>query len=129
MPDTWRVRRTANVAPCPPYPVVLYGGVILDTDQNAWPSVCPVAPSCVVRPSDGVRVDTWTGTRGFIGSIAPGATCLHLHGLKVCPSALVYSVLLLQVSVPGRHLPVYVSIGLAGTGMVARTILYSIRAA
>ena len=31
--------------------------------------------------------------------------------------------------VPGRSKPVFVSIGLAGNGMVARTILYSLRAA
>ncbi|MGA3354583.1 MAG: hypothetical protein ABSD85_15580 [Acidimicrobiales bacterium] len=37
--------------------------------------------------------------------------------------------LFLKVTVPGRSKPVYVSIGLAGNGMVARTILYSLRAA
>jgi hypothetical protein len=35
----------------------------------------------------------------------------------------------LRVNVPGRDKPVFVSIGLAGNGMVARTILYSLRAA
>jgi hypothetical protein len=35
----------------------------------------------------------------------------------------------LKVTVPGRTMPVVVSIGLAGNGMVARTILYSLRAA
>jgi len=129
VPDTWRVRRTADLAACPPYPVVLFGGVILDTDQNYWPSVCPPTWSRPVRPSDGVRVDTWSGTRGFIESIEPGATCLRVNGLKVCPSGLVYSVLLLRVTVPGLSKPVFVSIGLAGNGIVARTILYSLRAA
>jgi len=47
----------------------------------------------------------------------------------VCPSSTPdYSVLLLSVTVPGRDEPVLVSIGLAGNGMVARTILYSLQA-
>jgi hypothetical protein len=33
------------------------------------------------------------------------------------------------VAVPGHKQPVFVSIGLAGNGMVARTILDSVRAA
>jgi hypothetical protein len=33
---------------------------------------------------------------------------------------------MLKVTVPGRVKPVIVSIGLAGNGMVARTILYSL---
>ena len=40
-----------------------------------------------------------------------------------------YSILFLKVTVPRRSKPVYVSIGLAGSGTVARTILYSLRAA
>jgi hypothetical protein len=40
-----------------------------------------------------------------------------------------YSILVLKLTVPGRKTPVLVSIGLAGNGMVARTILYSLRAA
>ena len=51
---------------------------------------------------------------------------------RVCPSATPdYSILLLRVTVPAgpRPKPVYVSIGLAGNGMIARRILYSLRAA
>jgi hypothetical protein len=56
--------------------------------------------------------------------------CLSLHGLIVCPATSpAYSILVLKVTVPGRLKPVYVSIGLAGNGMVARTILYSLREA
>jgi hypothetical protein len=48
---------------------------------------------------------------------------LHLHGLTACPATSpAYSFLVLKVTVPGRKSPVYVSIGLAGNGMVARTI-------
>jgi hypothetical protein len=55
--------------------------------------------------------------------------CLNLHGLTACPATSPsYSILVLRVTVPGRKNPVYVSIGLAGNGMIARTILYSLRA-
>jgi hypothetical protein len=54
--------------------------------------------------------------------------CLKLHGLTTCPATLpTYSILVVRVTVPGRSKPVYVSIGLAGNGMIARTILYSLR--
>jgi hypothetical protein len=55
--------------------------------------------------------------------------CLKVNELRVCPATSpVYSILVLKVSVPGRSKPVYVSISLAGNGMIARTILYSLRA-
>jgi len=54
--------------------------------------------------------------------------CLEVHRLTVCPSATPeYSILFLRVTVPGREKPFFVSIGLAGDGTVARTILYSLR--
>jgi hypothetical protein len=56
--------------------------------------------------------------------------CWSVQGLTVCPaSSPAYSILVLKVTVPGRSKPVYVSIGLAGNGMIARTIQYSLRAA
>jgi hypothetical protein len=56
--------------------------------------------------------------------------CLKVNGIKACPATSpAYSILVLKVTVPGRSKPLYVSIGLAGNGMVARTILYSLRAA
>ena len=56
--------------------------------------------------------------------------CWSVQGLIACPATSpAYSILVLKVTVPGRSKPVYVSIGLAGKGMVARTIWYSLRAA
>jgi hypothetical protein len=58
------------------------------------------------------------------------AHCLDLHGLTACPATSpAYSILVLKVRVPVRDKAVFVSIGLAGNGMVARTILDSFRAA
>jgi hypothetical protein len=56
--------------------------------------------------------------------------CLSLHSLTACPATSpAYSILVLKVTVPGRSKTVYVSIGLAGNGVVARTILYSLKEA
>jgi hypothetical protein len=56
--------------------------------------------------------------------------CLNLHGLQACVTSWQYGgVLGLIVAVPGRSRPTLVEIGLAGNGMVAKTILDSLRAA
>jgi len=91
---------------------------------------CPsrVGQSRPQRPRDGVEVDgspVW-----FPIALSFSEQCLHLHGLTACPATTPdYSILVLKVTVPGRSTAVIVSIGLAGSGMVARTILYSLRAA
>ena len=80
-------------------------------------------------PSNGLRIDS--------GPYFPSSTmrftsthCLSLHGLTAClATSPAYSILVLKVTVPGRSKTVYFSIGLAGNGMVARTILYSLRPA
>ena len=78
--------------------------------------------------SDGVRVDSGSRfpapPRRFISK-----HCLNRNGLQACPATSpAYSVLVLRVTVPGRAEAVFVSIGLAGDGIAARTILYSLRA-
>jgi hypothetical protein len=56
--------------------------------------------------------------------------CLNLDGLRGCVTNITYGgVFKLVVAVPGRVRPTLVEIGLAGNGMVARTILYSLRPA
>jgi hypothetical protein len=39
---------------------------------------------------------------------------------------MVTAILVLKITVPGHKKPVFVSIGLAGNGMIARTTLYSL---
>ena len=52
-----------------------------------------------------------------------------MHGVQ-CRAAFIFARLRGRWAVvPGRTKPVFVAIGLAGTGMIARTILYSVRAA
>jgi hypothetical protein len=53
-----------------------------------------------------------------------------LRGVKAYVNALQnFDVLSLLVVVPGRAMPLDIWVGLAGNGMVAKTILYSLRAA
>jgi hypothetical protein len=73
-----------------------------------------------------------TGWDAFVADLRVtfSKDCLHIHGLTACPATTpAYAILFLRVTVPGRKTPVLVSIGLAGNGMMARTILYSLRAA
>jgi hypothetical protein len=56
--------------------------------------------------------------------------CLRLHGLRACAMSGNYGgVVGVIVAMPGRFRPTLVEIGLAGNGVVARTILDSVRAA
>ena len=130
VPATWPVQHTANWDVCGAPQLVLGfpEGVILDTDRYFLALPCAEPAPFALPPSDGVRVDS--GRQGPTGSFSPGGACLRVGGLTACPSGSpAYSILLLRVTVPGRTKPVMLSIGLAGNGMVARTILYSLRAA
>jgi hypothetical protein len=105
--------------------------VVLSTDgliaalNCAEPSVQPQ------NPQDGLQVDTGSLPLTEEGlTLAFSKHCLDLHGLTACPATSpAYSILVLKVTVPGHKQPVFVFIGLAGNGMVARTILYSLRRA
>ena len=108
--------------------------VELDTDRTRYTGSCVFGNFQEYAPGDGVQVDARVQVGQ--GPTFPNpvyrfttSQCLRLHGLTACPgTSLSYSILVLKVTVPGRSKPVYVSIGLAGNGMVARTILYSLRA-
>jgi hypothetical protein len=126
VPANWPVERTETWNLCGPVDIVSAQGVTLDTDKTFLALPCPAPLPFPVMPSDGMRVDS--GAQGPTGSFSAGGACLHIGGLTACPSSTPdYSVLLLRATVPGRAKPVFVSIGLAGSGMVARTILYSLR--
>lgn len=59
----------------------------------------------------------------------PARQCFPVNNVTVCPLMFPYSIMPLDVHVPGRKQPVEVDIGLAGSGEIARTILYSIEKA
>lgn len=104
--------------------------VTLSTDAHPYPVLyCPEIPQTAEQPKDGVQVDAGLRTEPQV-TLSFSTHCLNLGGLTACPAiSPAYSILVLKVTVAGRSRPVYVSIGLAGNGMVARTILYSLRAA
>lgn len=90
---------------------------------------CPYFPPTPQQPENGVQVDSGLRTEPMV-TLSFSDHCLVLHSLTACPaSSPAYSILVVRVNVPGRDKPVFVSIGLAGNGMVARTILYSLTAA
>lgn len=127
VPADCSIQRTETWNICAPLPVALWKEVVLDTDRVFLRLPCAFS-QFAVTPADGVRVDS--GRQGPTGSFSPGGTCLHSNGLTACPSSTPdYSILVLKVLVPGRATLVTVSIGLAGNGIVTRTILYSLRAA
>jgi hypothetical protein len=105
--------------------------VVLSTDGLIAALKCAEPSAEPQNPQDGLQVDT-----GSLALTEEGLTltfskhCLDLHGLTACPATSpAYSILVLRVTVPGGDTPVYVSIGLSGDGMVARTILYSLHPA
>jgi hypothetical protein len=134
VPSDWTVKRTnyaMGIGQICSVPGVALGGtgdsVVLSTDKKFYAVACPLIGQWPQVPADGVQVDG--------GPEAPSVTasshCLSLKALHAClagGTSYLYSILVLKVVVPGRSKPVYVSIGLAGSGMVARTILYSLRA-
>ncbi len=91
---------------------------------------CPmlVGPGPITAPVDGVVVDP--GRYGPLDSSGGTGPCTRVGGLTACPTTTdLYGVLVLSVTVPGSARPVAVEIGLAGTGVTARTILRSLRPA
>jgi hypothetical protein len=101
---------------------------IVGSDAATPPSITPCFsyPQVVHPAIDGLVVNVKPGASW------PGGTkgaCLEIHGLKTCfvsglPAT---DILFAWVTVPHRSRPVLLEIGLAGTGMTARTILYSLR--
>ena len=134
-PANWPVNRT-QVTPglgaiCGEQGVAFWDtSVTLSTDARPLlRPPCPLIRPTPQQPENGVQVDSGLRTESTV-TLSLSAHCLVLHGLTSCPAtAPAYSILVLRVNVPGRDKPVFVSIGLTGNGMVARTILDSVGAA
>jgi hypothetical protein len=135
VPANWPVNRT-QVTPglgaiCREQGVAFAGTTVtLSTDRHRLLAVfCPRMSPTPQQSENGVQVDSGLRTEPTV-TLSLSAHCLVIHGLTACPATSpAYSILVLRVNVPGRDKPVFVSIGLAGNGMTARTILYSLRAA
>jgi len=127
VPASWPVTRTSQWELCGPVTTDLTAAAaVLDTDQVLLEIPCLGPSALAISPSDGLRIDA--GNDNPTGSYLSGVRCFDIKGLSVCPSmAPAYGILLLRATGPGLAHPVAVSIGLAGNGAVARTILYSLR--
>jgi hypothetical protein len=102
--------------------------VILSTDRSS--ATCFMTASSPPTPRDGLEIAS-EPRKPTVKALAPvfSTRCFYLKDLRVCPATSpAYSILVLRVTVPGRSTPAIVSIGLAGDGMTARTILYSMGA-
>jgi hypothetical protein len=130
-PGDWQVRSIDYYGGyCGTPGVSALRSVTLSTDTRRIPQpMCPVAIPVLRPASDGIWVDA-IADRAVPTPTGPAAHCLDLHGLSVCPYANpAFGILYLLVSGPRLPHDVMVEIGLAGDGTVARTILYSLRAA
>ena len=125
-PPTWPVTRT-NWGECG-QSILSISGLAVTFSNDIYEPPCPVPfDQTVQRPTDGLRVDVGPDAQA---PTSLASKCLDLQGLRACPGTdSLYSVVVLSVKVSGPSQPVIVSIGLAGSGMVARTILYSLRPA
>jgi hypothetical protein len=133
VPIVWSVQSTAlfGLGYCGPYTSLTSPPtVVFETGAHLESFGCPAEgiSSAVSPASDGVIIDP--GPYSPIRGVNSFDGCLRVNGLQVCPASIdEFGYLILAVHVPGKNQAVAVEVGLAGNGMVARTILYSMRAA
>ncbi len=130
IPGNWTEGRTRSWGGCGLLDLSLTSppAAVLTTGTSVIRLPCPLVLALPVAPPvDGLVIDP--GPYGPLQSESTFGPCLHIDNLTACPTTTdVYGVLVLAVHIPGKSTPVDVEIGLAGNGMVARTILYSMRA-
>jgi len=124
VPPAWATIRTNQVFDCqketdsigllsPP-------AVVLDTDTSYMPLPCPYFPP-PRNPANGLVVDV--GSARAPNVRPPGALPLTLNGLHfLLDRADALSVLVLEVEVPGRDMPVAVRVGLGSSATAARVL-------
>jgi hypothetical protein len=130
VPQNWPTTRIddPNIGCGPPLlSISLPSSVTFDsgTEDAAMGCPGPVFPPAG-DSDDGLAIDP--GPYGPFYENEPTGACLHINALTACPTSdHAFGVLVLAVHLPGRDQPVAVEIGLAGSGLIARTILYSIQ--
>lgn len=142
VPADWPVQHTSSLGGCgssyrtlaSPSAVVFDTGTLSTALERcpAGPAELPVGQEIA---ANGIVIDP--GPYGPLQGNDSFGRCLHINDVTACPTATNhYGVSVLTVDVPANNGPtgvnmdrVAVEIGLAGNGMVARTMLYSMRAA
>jgi hypothetical protein len=130
-PRSWPHMTTDDIVMgCPQVVPALPHMVVFDTATSAAAPGCisPLAQVSDIHYNDGILVAS--GPDQSVQLPKSLRDCLNLHGLRGCVTNITYGgVFELVVAVPGRSRPTLVEIGLAGNGMIAKTILHSLRAA
>jgi hypothetical protein len=135
VPANWPItRRNDWPLDCVPTDLSLSGrGVLLSAGTEELASSCPdFSYESISAPTDGLVIDP--GPDGPVPAQAALGSCSPIHTLRVCPTTSDrYNVLVLSVDLPvhlaGKNRAVAVEIGLAASGLTARTILGSLRVA
>jgi len=131
VPGTWTIRNNTNwTLGCEiPDLTMFEAEVNLDAGSRVVALSCPAifpGGQPAQSPMDGLVIDP--GKYGPLSSTTTYGRCFPIHTLTVCPSTSdPFGILVLAVHVPGKSAPVAVEIGLAEDGMVARTVLDSLR--
>ena len=125
VPATWKLSQSANAPPCGTDILLPVAGVTLARGP-ALPLPCPL-PEAEVRPVPqvgGIEVDGYRATTPEPSACVGPRTIASLH---VCLNpAPAYGVLVAHVSATGIA-AITVRIGMAGNGLVERSVLYSLR--
>jgi hypothetical protein len=137
-PGNWPMTSQTAWADCSTasQPLFKADSVMLDAGlRPAAAYYCPeITATSRIPPVYGLVIDPGQfGPLGNAVGIEPAVSgfgkCLQIRNLSACPTSTNYGgILVLAVHIPGRTQPVAVEIGLAGGGVVAHTILYSMRA-
>ncbi len=135
VPAQWPItRRNDWPLDCAPTDLSLSGrGVLLSAGTVELAPTCPdFSYEGIPAPTDGLVIDP--GPDGPLPAPSALGSCSRIHTLEVCPTTSDrYNVLVLSVDrsvhLAGQHRAVAVEIGLAGSGLTARTILGSLRVA
>jgi hypothetical protein len=101
--------------------------VDLDTDQTVYNGSCPPGQYSEYAPGNGVQIDAGSAQ---VPTPSPSRLdkVIRINGLVAYVEASQpFDILDLLVIVPGRAMPLEVEIGLAGSGMIAGTVLRSMR--
>ena len=106
--------------------VVLDSG-IADTDLISCPGRF-ISSAARASGVDGLTINTGQ-YHALSDQYWPAGQCFPVNNVTACPLTFPYSIMPLDVHVPGLGQLVQVDIGLAGSGETARTILYSIEKA
>jgi hypothetical protein len=122
VPATWP---QLSLGPFPCGGPLLFGvSEVILSSPGMSTAMCPGGPEPVTQPKDGLLLESLSLVGGRLPKPGP---CIHIGALSACPTTVAYGILGLLVRVPGKVEPVGVGLGLSGDGMVARTILYSMK--